>query len=57
MVGHNNDATERILIAGKAHFDRCDNKVKSARYTLLTFFPKVRAICCGGIAAITSYIS
>jgi hypothetical protein len=44
MVGHNNDATERILIAGKAHFDRCDNKVKSARYTLLTFFPKVRAI-------------
>ena len=32
---------ERILIAGSANFDRCDNKVKSARYSVLTFFPKV----------------
>jgi hypothetical protein len=38
------EATDRVLIAGKAHYDRCDNKVKSARYTLFTFFPKVR--CC-----------
>lgn len=45
MVGHQSvDASERILIAGKADYDRCDNKVKSARYTLLTFFPKVRPI-------------
>lgn len=42
MVGHHTaDAAERILIAGRADFDRCDNKVKSARYTLVTFFPKV----------------
>jgi hypothetical protein len=36
------ETLERILIAGKANFERCDNKVKSARYTMLTFFPKVR---------------
>jgi hypothetical protein len=51
MVGIRNhavDSTERILIAGRADFDRCDNKVKSARYTLLTFFPKV---CKTGLCA------
>lgn len=31
---------ERILTVGKANYDRCDNKIKSARYTMLTFFPK-----------------
>jgi hypothetical protein len=36
------ETAERILIAGKANGDRCDNKVKSARYTLVTFFPKAR---------------
>ena len=33
---------DRILIAGKPDYERCDNKVVSARYSLLTFLPVVR---------------
>ncbi|EEC45989.1 P4, P type ATPase, partial [Phaeodactylum tricornutum CCAP 1055/1] len=32
-------APDRILVPGKSNLDRCDNKVVSARYTALTFFP------------------
>jgi hypothetical protein len=35
-------APDRILVPGKSNLDRCDNKVVSARYTALTFFPVVR---------------
>jgi len=34
--------SDRILVVGKGEFDRCDNEVISARYTVLSFFPKVR---------------
>jgi hypothetical protein len=34
---------DRILIAAKGELDQCDNKVVSARYTLITFFPLVRS--------------
>ena len=37
---------DRVLIVGKPDSDRCDNKVVSARYTLLTFFPIVRCYHC-----------
>jgi Ni,Fe-hydrogenase I cytochrome b subunit len=33
---------DRILLTGKPDYERCDNKVVSARYTLVTFFPVVR---------------
>ena len=33
---------DRILIAGKPDYEQCDNKVVSARYSLLTFLPVVR---------------
>jgi hypothetical protein len=33
---------DRVLITGKADLDQCDNKVISARYTLLSFLPVVR---------------
>lgn len=32
---------DRILIPGKPDYDRCDNKVVSARYTLYNFLPVV----------------
>jgi hypothetical protein len=32
---------DRVLVAGRPDFDRCDNKVISARYTMASFFPKV----------------
>lgn len=35
---------DRILIAGKPDTERCNNKVVSARYTPLNFFPVVRII-------------
>jgi len=35
---------DRVLIAGKPDKDRCDNKVVSAQYTPLNFFPIVS--CC-----------
>jgi hypothetical protein len=36
------EAADCVLIAGKPNYEKCDNKVKSARYTMLNFFPKVR---------------
>jgi hypothetical protein len=36
---------DRILIAGKADLDQCDNQVISARYTIYSFFPLVRYKC------------
>lgn len=59
-------APDRILVPGKSNLDRCDNKVVSARYTALTFFPVVRVslrsiravlllllrgLCCAKVAA------
>jgi hypothetical protein len=32
---------DRVLICGRPDFDRCDNKVTTARYTALTFLPVV----------------
>jgi hypothetical protein len=32
---------DRVLLAGKPDYERCDNKVLSARYTPLNFFPVV----------------
>ena len=34
--------SDRILLPGKPDFERCDNRVISARYTALSFFPMVR---------------
>ena len=34
-------APDRVLIAGKPDLERCDNKVVSARYTLVSFLPVV----------------
>jgi hypothetical protein len=34
---------DRVLICGKPDFDRCDNKVTTARYTVVTFLPVVRS--------------
>jgi hypothetical protein len=42
MKDHHDVLSDRVFIAGQAQYDRCNNKVKSARYTMLTFFPKVR---------------
>jgi len=33
---------DRILIPGKPDFERCNNKIKTARYSALTFLPVVR---------------
>lgn len=33
---------DRLLIVGKPDYERCDNKVVSARYSPLTFLPVVR---------------
>jgi hypothetical protein len=39
---------DRVLLAGKPDYERCDNKVLSARYTPLNFFPVVsRGLCVG----------
>ena len=38
----NKKEPDRVLIAGKPDYERCDNKVVSARYTPLTFLPVVR---------------
>jgi hypothetical protein len=32
---------DRTLVPGRSDFDRCDNKVVSARFTVLNFIPKV----------------
>ena len=33
---------DRVLVAGQPDYEQCDNKVISARYSLLTFLPVVR---------------
>ena len=33
---------DRLLVLGKPDYDRCDNKVVSARYTIYNFIPVVR---------------
>jgi hypothetical protein len=33
---------DRVLIPGRPDLERCDNKVVSARYNVVTFFPVVR---------------
>jgi hypothetical protein len=33
---------DRVLTLGKPDLERCDNKVVSARYNPITFFPVVR---------------
>lgn len=34
---------DRVLLPGRPDLERCDNKVVSARYTALSFFPVVRS--------------
>jgi hypothetical protein len=34
---------DRVLICGRPDFARCDNQVRTARYTLVTFLPVVSA--------------
>ena len=36
------EETERVLTAGRPNFDRCDNKIITAKYTALSFLPMVR---------------
>jgi hypothetical protein len=36
---------DRTLVPGRPDFERCDNKVVSARFTVANFIPKVRANC------------
>ena len=46
---------DRILLPGKPDYEQVDNKVVSARYTLITFFPMVSlAITRGPIVALRS---
>jgi hypothetical protein len=35
------DEGDRILVAGRPDYERCDNKVITSKYTLLTFLPVV----------------
>jgi hypothetical protein len=35
------DNEDRVLVAGRPDFERCDNKVLTAKYSLLTFLPIV----------------
>lgn len=35
---------DRVLLPGLPNLERCDNKVVSARYTAITFFPVVRCL-------------
>lgn len=39
--GKKDKEPDRILLPGKPDFDRCDNKVVSARYTIYNFLPVV----------------
>mmetsp|Transcript_24073 Transcript_24073/g.66728 ORF Transcript_24073/g.66728 Transcript_24073/m.66728 type:complete len:1719 (+) Transcript_24073:215-5371(+) len=38
-VTPDDDETERFLVAGRPNYDRCDNKIVTARYTVLSFLP------------------
>jgi hypothetical protein len=35
---------DRVLVCGRPDFARCDNQVRTARYTLVTFLPVVSAL-------------
>jgi hypothetical protein len=35
---------DRVLVCGKPDFQRCNNQVKTARYTLVTFLRVVSAL-------------
>ena len=41
VIMGNQPDPDRILVLGRAEYDRCDNEVISARYTMFSFFPKV----------------
>lgn len=38
---HERDETERILVAGRPNYQRCDNTVITAKFTVFTFLPLV----------------
>ena len=38
---YDDDMSERLLLAGRPDFERCDNNVVTAKYTALTFLPMV----------------
>ena len=46
---HEHDETERVLIAARPNYHRCDNTVITAKFTVFTFLPLVsgdgRMIC------------
>ncbi len=35
------DNEDRVLVAGRPDLERCDNKISTAKYSLLTFLPVV----------------
>lgn len=39
MPNKNNAEADRVLVAGRPDYERCDNVVVSARYTLYNFLP------------------
>lgn len=45
------DQADRILVAGKPAFNRCDNKITTYKYTLWSFIPVVSKRQCLYIAA------
>jgi hypothetical protein len=36
------DEGDRVLLAGKPNYDRCDNMITTSRYTTWNFLPVVR---------------
>ena len=41
---HDHEETERILVAGRPDYSRCDNTVITAKFTAWTFLPLVSLI-------------
>lgn len=37
---------DRVLVVGRPNYERCDNTIITARYTLLTFLPVVSVDSC-----------
>jgi hypothetical protein len=44
-VAETEPEADRLLVLGRPDYDRCDNKVVSARYTIYNFLPVVSGHC------------
>jgi hypothetical protein len=41
---HHHDEGERVLVAGRPNYNRCDNMIVTSKYTLWSFLPVVSYI-------------